>query len=54
MSDDPDPRLLLWPLLFAGQLKANTNSRTFKNGYGDGDSYGYGRGEGYGRGYGYG
>jgi hypothetical protein len=41
-------------LLFAGQLKANTNSRTFKNGYGDGDSYGYGRGEGYGRGYGYG
>jgi hypothetical protein len=50
MSDDPDPRLLLWPLLFAGQLKAGTNSRVLKNGSGYGNGYGYSNGSGYGNG----
>ncbi len=42
-------RVLLWPLLFDGQLKTDKNG--LRNGYGYG--YGYGHGNGNGNGYGY-
>jgi hypothetical protein len=50
MSDDPDPRLLLWPLLFDGKLQTDANSLRGGNGYGSGYASGYANGDGNGYG----
>jgi hypothetical protein len=46
--------VLLWPLLFEGQLKTDANYLRNGDGYGrgkgKGNGYGYGRGKGSGRG----
>jgi hypothetical protein len=42
--------VLLWPLLFEGEVKTDANYR--RRGYGDGDGYGDGYGNGRGDGYG--
>ena len=45
-------KLLLWPLLFDGQLKPDARRKNLRNGYGRGYGNVNGNGYGYGNGYG--
>jgi len=47
-------RVLLWPLLFDGEVKTDANYLRYGNGNGYGYGYGNGNGNGYGDGDGYG